>query len=142
MSFKESLQNKQKDFFMKKYGDRLSSLQGNVISVKVEEKAILWIFHKLTATILVRPERSKNIAKCVYKRNRWFKKPSFMQLSIGNMVIVMGLKGAKGKKNAKQSSEVVQVSNIINMTTRKELDPKQGGLDMVKKAQKVQRIRQ
>ena len=55
MSFKEKLTQYYTQSYLKKYGDRLTQIQGNVVSVKIEEKTILWIFHKLTATLLVRP---------------------------------------------------------------------------------------
>ena len=57
--------------------------------------------------------------KCEYKRNRWFKKPEFIDISQGHKIIVMGIKGEKGKAN----SEVIMASNIANLTTRKDLAP-------------------
>lgn len=137
MGFKEKIQNYYTQSYLKKYGDRLTQIQGNVVSVKVEEKTILWIFHKITAILLIRPDRSKNIVKCIYKRNRWFKKPTFMTISMGNLLIVQGLKGEKAKKGKKPKvdSEAIQVMNIRNLTTKKDLVPIEGD-----KGQKVQRI--
>ncbi|AGK97749.1 hypothetical protein [Clostridium pasteurianum] len=117
MGFKEKIQNYYTKSYMKKYGDRLTQVQGNVISVKVEEKSILWIFHRLLVTLIIKPDRSKNITRCTYKRNRWFKKPEFMTINQGNLLIVQGVKGAKGKEN----SETIEIMNIRNMTTKKDL---------------------
>lgn len=117
MSFKEKLTEYYTQSYLKKYGDRLTQIQGNVVSVKIEEKTILWIFHKLTATLLVRPDRSKGVVKCVYKKNRWFKKPEFMTINQGNLLVVQGVKGVKGKEN----SETIEIMNIRNMTTKKDL---------------------
>ena len=117
MGFKEKIQNYYTKSYMKKYGDRLTQVQGNVISIKVEEKSILWIFHRLLVTLIIKPDRSKNITRCTYKRNRWFKKPEFMTINQGNLLIVQGVKGVKGKEN----SETIEVMNIRNMTTKKDL---------------------
>lgn len=139
MSFKEKMQKYYTDSFMKKNGDRLTQVQGNVISVKVELKAVLWIFHKLTATVLVKPDRSRNIVKCVYKRNRWFKKPEFMTLNQGNLVIVQGLKSTSGKKDDKK--EYIQIMNIRNMNTKKDLVKIDGDQSQVKPVRKVRRMK-
>lgn len=146
MSFKEKLQQSYTDNFMKKNGDRLTQVQGNVLSVKVECKTILWIFHKLIATILVKPDRSRtldrstSIVKCVYRRNRWFKKPEFMTLNKGNIVIVQGLKGIKGKKG-KQSSEVIEIMNVRNLTTKKDLVSTDGQSAQATQVRKVKRMK-
>lgn len=132
MSFKEKIAQYYTKSYLKKYGDRLTQVQGTVVSVKVTEKTILWIFNKLTVTLLIRPDRSKNITKCVYMRNRWFKKPEFIQVNQGNFVLVQGLKGKKGKQN----SEQIELINIRNMTTKKDLVPIEG------KMPKVQRVQQ
>lgn len=135
MGLKAKLTEHYTNSYLKKYGDRITQAQGKVISVKVEEKAILWIFHKLTVTILIKPERSKNILKCVYKKNRWFKKPEFITVSQGHSVVIQGLKGIKGKAN----SELIQILNVMNMTTKKHLVPIEG--DAVKKIQQAQKIK-
>ena len=132
MSFREKMQKAYAESYVKKMGDRLTQVQGNIISVKVEKKTILWIFHKLIVTFLVKQERSKNITKCVYKRNRWFKKPQFIPLSQGNLVVIQGNKGVKGKSNR----EVITVLNIRNLSTKTDLVPMDGG-----KEPKVQRVR-
>jgi len=117
MGFKEKIQDYYTKSYLKKYGDRLTQVQGKVISVKLEEKSILWIFHKLIVTLIIKPDRSKNITKCTYKRNKWFKKPEFMTINQGNLLIVQGVKGPRGKGNG----ETVEVMNIRNMTTKKDL---------------------
>ncbi|MFL0251609.1 hypothetical protein ACJDT4_14395 [Clostridium neuense] len=139
MSFKEKMQKYYTDSFLKKNGDRITQLQGNIISVKVELKAVLWIFHKLTATVLVKPDRSRNIVRCVYKRNRWFKKPEFMTLNQGNLVIVQGLKSTTGKKDDKK--EYIQIMNIRNLSTKKDLIKIDGEQGQVKPVRKVRRMK-
>jgi hypothetical protein len=142
MGFKEKLAKYYTDSYLKKYGDRLTQVQGNVVSVKVEEKTILWIFHKITAILIVRPERSKAIVKCVYRKNRWFKKPTFMSINQGNLVIIQGLKGKKPKKGKKTSetNDGIEIMNIKNLTTRKDLVQVEGAPE-VKKVRKVQRMK-
>ncbi|SDL06631.1 hypothetical protein SAMN05216497_10639 [Clostridium cochlearium] len=129
MGFTDKLNKYYAENYIKKYGDRLAQVQGNIVSVKVEEKTILWIFHKITAVLLVKPERSRNIVRCVYKKRRWFKKIDFIQLSQGNFVLVQGLKGKKGKENR----EEIEIMNIRNLTTRRDLIP----LDEEPKVQRV-----
>ncbi|MBU5269045.1 hypothetical protein [Clostridium cochlearium] len=130
MGFTDKLNKYYAENYIKKYGDRLAQVQGNIVSVKVEEKTILWIFHKITAVLLVKPERSRNIVRCVYKKRRWFKKIDFIQLSQGNFVLVQGLKGKKGKENR----EEIEIMNIRNLTTRRDLIP-------IDEEPKVQRVK-
>lgn len=120
MGFKDKMQSFYAKNYMDKYGDRLTQIQGNVVSVKIEEKSILWIFHKLLVTLIIKPDRSKNVIKCAYKKHKWFKKPAFMSISQGHLLLVQGLKGKKGKKG-KVTSDVIEVINIRNMTTKKDL---------------------
>ena len=134
MSFKEKLTARYQQSYLKKYGDRLTQLQGNVVSVKVEEKKILWIFHKLKVTLIIRPDRSKNIMRCVFAKNRWFKKPAFIPVYQGNLVIIQGMKGKKGKTDREQ----IQIMNIKNLSTKKDLIPTDG---KVQRVQKVQRMK-
>lgn len=117
MSFREMVAKRYADSYLKKYGDRLTQVQGHVLSVKITRKSILWIFNKLRVDVLVKPERSKSVTRCYYQKNRWFKKPEFMDLNQGNMVIIQGVKGKKGKEN----SEMIQILNVKNLTTRKDL---------------------
>jgi len=135
MGLKAKITNYYTNSYMKKYGDRITQAQGKVISVKIEEKPILWIFHKLTVIILIKPERSKNIIKCVYRKNKWFKKPEFIPVSQGHSIVVQGLKGLKTKGH----SESIDVMNVINMTNKKQLVPLED--DVIKKIQQGQKIK-
>lgn len=119
MGFKDKLVQHYTDAYFKKYGDRLTQVQGNVVSAKVEEKRILWIFYKLTATLIVRPQGTRNVTKCIYEKKKWFKKPEFIAITQGHSVIIQGLKGKKGKENR----ESIEVMNIRNLTTKKDLVP-------------------
>jgi hypothetical protein len=132
MGFKEKLASYYQNSYLKKYGDRLTQVRGNILSVKIEEKKVLWIFNKLKVSIIVKPDRSKGVIACAYKKNRWFKKPAFISVNQGNLVIIQGLKGKKGKGNR----EVIEILNVMNLTTKKDLFPVDG--DAVKKASKVQ----
>ncbi|AYD40641.1 hypothetical protein D4Z93_08905 [Clostridium fermenticellae] len=132
MSFKEKISQYYTKSYLKKYGDRLTQVQGTVVSVKITRKTILWIFNKLNVTLLVRPERSKTIVKCSYVRKKWFKKPNFITINQGNLVLAQGLKGKRGKENREQ----IELINVRNMTTKKDLVPMEG------KQPKVRRIQQ
>lgn len=119
MGFKDKMTKYYSDAYMEKYGDRMTSVAGTILSVKTEVKSILGIFNKLHVFLVVKPEVGKQVVKCEYKKNRWFKKPQFIDVNQGHKVIIMGLKGIKGKAN----SENVLISNIANLTTRKDLHP-------------------
>ena len=119
MGFKDKMTKYYSDAYMNKYGDRMTSVAGTILSVKTEVKSILGIFNKLHVFLVVKPEVGKQVVKCEYKKNRWFKKPQFIDVNQGHKVIIMGLKGVKGKAN----SENVLISNIANLTTRKDLHP-------------------
>jgi len=134
MSIKEKFSKYYTETYLKRYGDRITQVQGNIVSAKIEEKTILWIFHKLTATLIVKPDRSKTVVKCFYKKNKWFKKPSFITVNQGNLVIIQGLKGKKGK----EGRELISIMNVRNLTTKKDLIPVEG---KVQRVQKVQRIK-
>lgn len=134
MGIKEKFTKRYADSYLKKYGDRITQVQGNVVSIKVEAKSILWIFHKLRITILVRPERSKSVVKCIFKKNKWFKKPSFITITQGNLVVVQGMKGIKGKEDR----EHIQIMNVRNLSTKKDLVPTDG---KPQKTQRIQRVR-
>ncbi|QGU95108.1 hypothetical protein GOM49_08400 [Clostridium bovifaecis] len=135
MGFREKLTESYTKNYLRKYGDRITQAQGKVMSIKIQEKSILWIFHKLIVSVVIKPDRSKNIIKCYYKKNRWFKKPEFMTLAQGHSLIIQGLKGEKGKSDR----ESIQVLNIINLTTKDQLVPLEG--DAVKKIQQSQKIK-
>ena len=119
MGFKDKMTKYYSDAYMEKYGDRMTSVAGTILSVNTEVKSILGIFNKLHVFLVVKPEVGKQVVKCEYKKNRWFKKPQFIDVNQGHKVIIMGLKGVKGKAN----SENVLISNIANLTTRKDLHP-------------------
>ena len=119
MGFKDKMTKYYSDAYMEKYGDRMTSVAGTILSVKTEVKSILGIFNKLHVFLVVKTEVGKQVVKCEYKKNRWFKKPQFIDVNQGHKVIIMGLKGVKGKAN----SENVLISNIANLTTRKDLHP-------------------
>jgi hypothetical protein len=132
MSIKEKFAKYYTDTYLKRYGDRLTQVQGNVVSVKIEEKTILWIFHKIKAVLIVKPDRSKSVIKCVYKKNRWFKKPTFLTINQGNLLIVQGLKGKKGKDD----KEGLSIMNIRNLSTKRDLIPVEGKVQRVQKTQR------
>lgn len=129
MGFKETLSKKYADSYYQKYGDRITQVQGHVLSVKVTKKTILWIFNILTADVVVKLDRNKAVARCQYKVKKWFKKPNFMNLAQGHSVIIQGLKGKKGKEN----SDLVSIINIRNLTTKS---------DLVKVDQPVKKVQQ
>jgi hypothetical protein len=129
MGFRDTLAKKYADAYFKKYGDRMTQVQGHILSVKIIEKTILWIYHKIQVDLVVKPERSKAIARCQYKKNLWFKKPSFLQLNQGHLVLIQGVKGKKGKEN----SDIIQILNVRNLTTKK---------DLIAVDQKVQKVQQ
>ena len=119
MGFKDKMTKYYSDAYMEKYGDRMTSVAGTILSVKTEVKSILGIFNKLHVFLVVKPEVGKQVVKCEYKQNKWIKKPQFIDVNQGHKVIIMGLKGIKGKAN----SENILVSNIANLTTKKDLHP-------------------
>ncbi|MBV4419118.1 hypothetical protein KM800_07205 [Clostridium tyrobutyricum] len=135
MSLKEKISQYYAKSYFKKYGDRLTQIQGTIVSVKITTKTILWIFNTLKVTLLVRPERSKNITHCSYIKKKWFKKPEFIPIKQGNFVLVQGLKGKAGKGNREQ----IQLINIRNMTTKKDLVPIEGKIPKVQR--RVQRFK-
>ena len=119
MGFKDKMSKYFTDAYMEKYGDRMTSTAGTVLSVKIEEKNILGIIRKLTAHILIKPDIGKVVVKTQYKVRKWFKKPTFIDVKQGHKVIIMGIEGEKGKAD----SEVITISNIANLTTKKDLQP-------------------
>ena len=70
MGFKDKMTKYYSDAYMNKYGDRMTSVSGTVLSVKTETKSFLGIFNRLNVWLVV------------------------------NKVIVMGNKGEKGKANS------------------------------------------
>ena len=78
MGFKDKMTKYYSDAYMEKYGDRMTSVAGTILSVKTEVKSILGIFNKLHLFLVFKPEVGKQVVKCEYKKNRWFKKPQFI----------------------------------------------------------------
>lgn len=119
MGFKDKMTKHFSDAYIQKYGDRMTSASGTVLSVKVEEKSILGLIKSISVSLVVKPEQGKQIIKSEYKKKRWFKKPEFIDIKQGHKIIIMGLSGEKGKDH----SEVIVASNIANLTTKKDLQP-------------------
>lgn len=142
MSFKEKFRQQQSLALYKKYEDRITQVQGNVVSVKVEYSSFLWFIHKLLVTVLVRPDSSRSVVKCIYKKRKFFKKPEFMELKTGHRVMVQGLKGKKTKKGKtpKESRETVAIMNVMNLSTKENLI-KSDKMPEVKTVRKVQRYK-
>ena len=90
MGFKDKLGKYYSDAYMQKYGDRMTSVSGTILSVKTETKSILGIFNKIRVYLVVKPEAGKQIVKCQYKMNKWFKKPTFIDVNQGHKVIIFG----------------------------------------------------
>lgn len=131
MGFKETIAKRYADAYLKKYGDRLTQVQGHILSVKITTKTILWIYNVLKVDVLVKPERSKAIVRCQYKKNRWFKMPEFMQLNQGHVVLIQGVRGKKGKDH----SDIISILNVRNLTTKKDLVPVEGKVQKVQQKQ-------
>lgn len=139
-NFKKNLQERYQQKFMQKYGDRITYLVGTVLSCKVVPKSILFgLYNKVTVTIILKLDNSrgrmntgkdKTVSQCIYKEGKFFKKPKFIQISTGNIVMLAGLKSVtKGKKD-QPKKEFVQIINISNYTTKKDL--KDWGYDVQK----------
>lgn len=132
MKLTEKLQDNYKKSFFEKNGDRITGVQGNILATKiVTQKSILWLYHKFVISFVVKPEKSSAIVKCEYKKNQFFSKPSFINLSVGNYVLVSGLKSLK-------KEEVIEVVQIQNFTTKKEF-PDTGNFVPVKRTQQFKR---
>lgn len=119
MGFKDKMTQYFSEAYIQKYGDRMNSVMGSVLSIHVEEKSVLGIYNKILATFVVKPDMGKGIQKCQYKKAKWFKKPEFIEVKQGHRVVVMGIMGEKGK----DESDVMQASNIANLSTKKDLLP-------------------
>ncbi|MBB6624262.1 hypothetical protein [Clostridium gasigenes] len=119
MGFKDKMTKHFSDAYIQKYGDRMTSANGTVLSVKIEEKSFLGIIRSIAVSLVLKPDQGKQIIKCAYRKKRWFKKPEFIDIKPGHKLIIMGLSGEKGKEH----SEVIIASNIANLTTKKDLQP-------------------
>ncbi|MGL4730172.1 MAG: hypothetical protein ACRCW0_01130 [Clostridium sp.] len=135
MGFKDKLSQSYTNAYLNRYGDRLTQLQGRVLSIKVEEKSFLGIINTITATLVLKAMGSNGVNTCYYKKRKWFKKPTFMTLNQGHSVIIQGLKPDKKKKKKKKFDEFISIINIVNMTTKSELVPSNG--EIPKKIQRV-----
>jgi hypothetical protein len=113
MGFRDSLNKAYQDRLLKKYGDRMTALRGNIVNIKITEKRFLFFIHNLRVDILLKPERSKNIVRCYFKKRTWFKKYNLINLQNGHLVVVQGLKDKKG--------EAIEIMNVQNLTTRKSI---------------------
>ena len=118
MGFKDKLNKYYTESYMQKYGDRISSASGTVVSIKIEEKNYL-IIKKLIVDLIIKSDVSKGVIKAKYSKKKWFKKVPFISINKGHKVMIMGLKGKKGSKDA----EILQIQNILNLTTKKDLIP-------------------
>lgn len=118
MGFKDKLNKYYTESYMQKYGDRISSASGTVVSIKLQEKNY-FIIKSILVDMIIKSDVSKGVIKARYKKKKWFKKPNFIPVSTGHKVMLMGLKGKKGKKDA----EVLMLQNILNLTTKKDLIP-------------------
>lgn len=118
MGFKDKLGKYYSDAYMQKYGDRISSASGTVVSIKFQARNY-FIIKTLLVDMIIKSDVSKGVVKARYKKRRWFKKVEFIPISMGHKVMLMGLKGKKGKADA----EVLQIQNVLNLTTKKDLVP-------------------
>lgn len=135
MGFKETLARKYTEAYLKKYGDRLTQVQGRVLSFKAFTKTTLWIYNVITADILVKPENSKLVLKCRYKKKQWFKKPTFIQINQGHNVLIQGLKPKKGKSNKEASDTAIEIINVRNISTKQDLIPMDQDIKKVRQRQ-------
>ncbi|MCI5726292.1 MAG: hypothetical protein MR274_01960 [Clostridium sp.] len=118
MGFKDKISSNLKDAYLEKYGDRITSASGTVLSIKITDKNYI-ILKKLVVDIVIKSDVSKGVVKARYKKKRWFKKIEFIPISMGHKIMIMGLKGVKGKKD----SDVIEVQNILNLTNKRDLMP-------------------
>lgn len=117
MGIKNKLEEYQRETFLEKHGDRITPVLGNVLSIKVERKKKFFLLNELEVNMVIKPVKSKNVTRCQYKKKSFFKEPEFMDIRMGNEVLVQGMKGEKGKNGA----EVVNIMNVVNITDRTQL---------------------
>lgn len=138
-NLRKSLQEKSQQQFLKRYGDRITYLVGTVLSCKVVPKSFLGIYNRITVTIILKLDNSrgrmntgkdKAVSQCIYKEGKFFRKPKFIQISTGNIVMLAGLKSLLKGKKGQPNKEFVQIINISNYTTKKDL--KDWGYDVQK----------
>ena len=67
MGLKEKISSKFGNYFqnayIEKYGDRITSISGTVLSVKLIEKSYI-IFNRLMVEMVIKPEVGKKVVKC------------------------------------------------------------------------------
>lgn len=116
MGIKNKFEEYQMETFMEQYGDRLTPVYGNVLSVKIEriKKFLLW--HVLNVSLVIKPAGSRNVVRCQYKKSG-FKLPPFIGIKQGNEVLVQGLKADK----TKESSDTITIMNVVNITDKTQL---------------------
>ncbi|MDU1413222.1 MAG: hypothetical protein E6929_10475 [Clostridium sp.] len=136
MGFKEKLANSYSNAFMTRYGDRVTQLQGRALSVKTEEKSFLGILNTIIVTIVIKQDNLRTVSTCVYKKKKWFKKPTFIPVSQGHSLIIQGLKPDYTKKHKKKFKDSISIMNVLNLTNKRDLVPVDGA------QKKVQRVRQ
>ena len=61
MGFKDKMTKYYSDAYMNKYGDRMTSVSGTVLSVKTETKSFLGIFNRLHVWLVVKSDAGKEI---------------------------------------------------------------------------------
>lgn len=135
MGFKDKMNSVMRDSYFQKYGDRITSAQGTVVSIKFVEKNYL-IIKKLIVDMIIKSDVSKGVVKARYTKRRWFKKVDFIPVKMGHKVMLMGLTGVKGKKDA----DVMIIQNVLNLTTKKDLVPVDHS-ELKKSRQQVGRMR-
>lgn len=135
MGFKDKMNSVMRDSYFQKYGDRITSAQGTVVSIKIVEKNYL-IIKKLVVDMIIKSDVSKGVIKARYTKRRWFKKVDFIPVKMGHKVMLMGLTGVKGKKDA----DVMIIQNVLNLTTKKDLVPVDHS-ELKKSRQQVGRMR-
>lgn len=116
MGIKNKLEEYQVETFMEQHGDRLAPVYGNVLSVKVDRQKKFFIYHTLNVNLVVKPMGSRNVVRCNYKK-KGFKEPKFIDVRMGNEVLVQGVKGDRGK----ESAETITIMNLININDRTQL---------------------
>ncbi len=117
MGIKDKLEEYQRDTFLEQYGDRITPVLGNLLSVKIERKTKFLVWHTLLVSLVIKPQSSKNVVRAQYKKGKFMKDPEFIELKQGNQVLVQGVKGDKGK----EAAETVTIMNVVNITDRTQL---------------------
>lgn len=133
MGIREKMKKKQEQMILDKYGDRITALQGVLLSIKpIEVKSFLFFIHTIKVSFVIKLDKSrmsmntgrdKSVISCIYKKRTFFKKPKFISLSPGNSVLVYGLKALLKGKKGEPNKEYVQIMNVQNLNTKESLTP-------------------